>query len=62
MYPVLEPAQAREFKTAMHEWVRELGAAGAVAPDTVKYFVSAFQGSAAHRAVLMLLDLRCVRV
>ena len=61
MYPVLEPAQAREFKGAMAEWVRELGAGGALQPDTAKYFVSAFQGSATHRAVLMLLDLWWVR-
>lgn len=57
MYPVLEPVQAREFEAAMQEWVRELGAGGAVQPDSVKYFVSAYQGSASHRAVLTLLDL-----
>ena len=59
VYPVLEPAQAREFKAAMQEWVGELAAGGALAPDAAKYFVSAYQGSAAHRAVLLLLDLRC---
>ena len=107
IYPVLEPGQAKEFKAAMQEWVRELGelevqahgngcgrldpfvgsdrplrvkpslgpslppplhpppcpsarsgAAGQLQPDSVKYFVSAYQGSAAHRAVLLLLDLR----
>ncbi|PRW20172.1 hypothetical protein C2E21_9164 [Chlorella sorokiniana] len=57
IYPVLEPGQAKEFKAAMQEWVRELGAAGQLQPDSVKYFVSAYQGSAAHRAVLLLLDL-----
>lgn len=59
IYPVLEPAQAREFKSAMHAWIRELGDAGAVSTDTVKFFVSAYQGSSSHRTVLMLLDLRC---
>lgn len=57
IYPVLEPAQAREFKAAMHAWIHELGAAGAVAADTVKYFASAYQGGSSHRTVLMLLDL-----
>ncbi|KAL4451310.1 hypothetical protein ABPG77_009382 [Micractinium sp. CCAP 211/92] len=60
IYPVLEPAQAREFKAAMHAWIHELGAAGAVAADTVKYFASAYQGGSSHRTVLMLLDLCCV--
>ena len=60
MFPVLEPAQGREFKAVMQEWVRELGAAGLLAPDTSKYFVTAYQGSNSHRTVLMLLDLRWV--
>ncbi|KAL4420778.1 hypothetical protein ABPG75_010434 [Micractinium tetrahymenae] len=60
IYPVLEPAQAREFKAAMHAWIRELGAAGAVSADTVKYFASGYQGSSSQRTVLMLLDLCAV--
>lgn len=44
------PAAARPPRTS--------GAAGQLQPDSVKYFVSAYQGSAAHRGVLLLLDLR----
>lgn len=62
MYPVLEPGQGREFKAVMQGWIRELGEAGLVLPDTVKYFVTAYQGSNSHRTVLMLLDLRCATV
>lgn len=58
VYPVLEPAQAREFKAAMQGWVGELAAGSAISPDAAKYFPSAYQGSAAHRSVLLLLDLR----
>lgn len=57
MYPVLEPGQAREFRAAMHDWVAELAAAGALAPDSAKYFVAAYGGSNSHRTVLLLLDL-----
>jgi hypothetical protein len=57
VYPVLEPGQAREFKAAMQGWVGELAAAGALLPDTAKYFVAAYGGSNSHRTVLMLLDL-----
>jgi hypothetical protein len=60
VFPVLEPAQGRDFKAVMQEWVRELGAAGLLLPDTSKYFVTAYQGSNSHRTVLMLLDLRWV--
>jgi hypothetical protein len=42
----------------MQEWVQELGAAGHVQTDTVKFFASAYQGSSSHRTVLMLLELR----
>ncbi|EFN50811.1 hypothetical protein CHLNCDRAFT_141741 [Chlorella variabilis] len=60
VYPVLEPGQGREFKAVMQGWIRELGEAGLVLPDTVKYFVTAYQGSNSHRTVLMLLDLSTV--
>ena len=43
----------------MQGWVRELGAAGMVHPDTVRFFVSAYLGSSGgHRTVFMLLDIR----
>jgi hypothetical protein len=60
IFPALEPGQAREFKAAMHAWLRELGAASCVLPETVQYFVSAYSGGNSHRTVLMLLDLRWV--
>ncbi|PSC70806.1 hypothetical protein C2E20_5830 [Micractinium conductrix] len=61
VYPVLEPSQAKEFKAAMQGWVRELGAAGMVHPDTVRFFVSAYLGSSGgHRTVFMLLDISLV--
>ena len=57
IYPVLEPGQAKEFRGAMQEWVRELGAAGQLSPEAAKYFVTAYQGNNAHRTMLMLLEL-----
>ena len=45
-WPILEPSQHREFRSLMHAWVRDLGAAARLPADVVRRFPTAYQAAA----------------
>lgn len=53
-WPLAESQSQRDFRAAMHAWIKALGSAGRLPPDAVRFFPTAYQTACGPRTIELL--------